>query len=121
MVRLPPGWIGRLTRRDSTGWSDSLAAEECENGVHVSLVLPGFVATEGFPQAELRAHRLLRRIVSAPDVIAEAIVECGVQGKPERYAPRAYWLAAAARILLPALVRRSTAGGLFSTSTVSRD
>ena len=31
------------------GWSDSLYAEELANGVHVGLVLPGFVATEGFP------------------------------------------------------------------------
>ena len=35
------------------GWSDSLAAEEREHGVHVGLVLPGFIATEGFPQSEL--------------------------------------------------------------------
>ena len=43
------------------GWSDSLWAEERPYGVHVGLVLPGFISTEGFPQAELtgqigRAH-----------------------------------------------------------------
>ena len=31
------------------GWSDALAAEEHSHGVHVGLVLPGFVSTEGFP------------------------------------------------------------------------
>ena len=31
------------------GWSDSLWAEERPNGVHVGLVLPGFISTEGFP------------------------------------------------------------------------
>ena len=35
------------------GWSDSLWAEERPHGVHVGLVLPGFIATEGFPQSEL--------------------------------------------------------------------
>ena len=35
------------------GWTDSLHAEEHAHGVHVGLVLPGFVATEGFPAAEL--------------------------------------------------------------------
>ena len=35
------------------GWSDSLYLEEQPHGVHVGLVLPGFVATEGFPQKEL--------------------------------------------------------------------
>ena len=37
------------------GWSDSLWAEERAHGVHVGLVLPGFIATEGFPQSELIA------------------------------------------------------------------
>jgi len=31
------------------GWSDALSLEEQSHGVHVGLVLPGFVATEGFP------------------------------------------------------------------------
>ncbi len=101
------------------GWSDSLAAEEGAHGVHVGLVLPGYVATEGFPQAELVAHPLLRRIVSRPEVVAEAIVECGLQGKVERYAPRPYWLAAAARIMAPGLVRRAVSGDTFTPATSS--
>ena len=32
------------------GWSDSLWAEERPHGVHVGLVLPGFISTEGFPK-----------------------------------------------------------------------
>jgi short-subunit dehydrogenase len=120
---------GRVARRGAggysaakfalAGWSDSLAAEEARHGVHVGLVLPGYVATEGFPQAELVAHPLLRRIVSGPEVVAEAIVECALSGKTERYAPRPYWLAAAARILAPRLVRRLTAGETFTPATGS--
>jgi uncharacterized protein len=100
------------------GWSDSLAAEERGGGVHVGVVLPGYISTEGFPQAELRAHPVLRRIVSRPEVVADAIVECGLHGKPERYTPRAYWIAAAARILAPGLVRRLTAGDTFTPTQV---
>ena len=37
------------------GWTDALHLEEAPNGVHVGLVLPGYVATEGFPQRELVA------------------------------------------------------------------
>ncbi len=37
------------------GWSDSLWAEERPHGVHVGLVLPGFISTEGFPAS--RADR----------------------------------------------------------------
>jgi short-subunit dehydrogenase len=99
------------------GWSDSLYAEELPHGVHVGLVLPGFVATEGFPANELRARAATRWMVSRPERVAEAIIDAGPGGKAERYVPRGYWLPAALRILAPALVRRATAGGAFNTST----
>jgi short-subunit dehydrogenase len=99
------------------GWSDALYAEERPNRVHVGLVLPGFVQTEGFPANELRAHPLLRHIVSTPDRVAEAILDAGPRGKAERYVPRYYWIAAAARVLMPTVVRRATSGGRLTTST----
>ena len=97
-------------------WSDGLYAEERPHRVHVGLVLPGFIVTEGFPATELRARALTRWIVSEPEPVAEAIVDAGPGGKAERYVPRAYWLAAASRILLGPLVRRVTAGGAFTTT-----
>ncbi len=39
------------------GWTDALHLEERGQGVHVGLVLPGFVATEGFPQTRARLER----------------------------------------------------------------
>jgi uncharacterized protein len=99
------------------GWNDALHAEERPNGVHVGVVLPGFVATEGFPANELKAKAATRWILAKPETVAEAIVEAGPGGKAERYVPRAYWLAAAARLLAPAAVRRATAGGAFTTAT----
>jgi short-subunit dehydrogenase len=103
------------------GWSDALYGEEKEHGVHVGLVLPGFVRTEGFPAKELLSKPLTKRIVAQPDLIAEAIVQTGLHGKCERYAPRFYWLPAAARLLAPALVRRLTAGGALTTATAADD
>jgi short-subunit dehydrogenase len=97
------------------GWSDALHLEERPHGVHVGLVLPGFVATEGFPQAELLSRAATRWAVSRPEVVAEAILEAGPGGKAERYVPRFYWLAAAARILIPPGVRRATGGGGLMT------
>jgi short-subunit dehydrogenase len=99
------------------GWSDGLFAEERAHGVHVGLVLPGFVRTEGFPATELLARPVTRWLVSEPPAVAEAILEAGPGGRPERYVPRFYWLAAALRILAPGLVRRAVAGGAFTTAT----
>lgn len=99
------------------GWSDSLFAEEKANGVHVGLVLPGFVRTEGFPARELLAKPWTRWMVSTPDKAAEAIFDAGPGGKAERYVPRPYWLAAAARLLLPWLTRRVMASGAASALT----
>ncbi len=99
------------------GWSDALYGEEREHGVHVGLVLPGFIKTEGFPAQELLANRMTRWVVSTPEVVAEAIVEAGPGGKAERYVPRKYWAAAASRILAAPLIRRVTAGGGFTPNT----
>jgi short-subunit dehydrogenase len=101
------------------GWSDSLYAEERPHGVHVGLVLPGFIATEGFPATELREKALTRWIVSKPERVAEAIFEAGPGGKAERYVPRPYALAAVARILMPGLVRRVLVGGSAASLTTS--
>jgi short-subunit dehydrogenase len=101
------------------GWSDSLYAEERPHGVHVGLVLPGFVRTEGFPATELREKAATRWIVSEPETVAEAIHQCGPGRKAERYVPRPYGLAAALRILAPSLVRRVLSGGAAENLTTS--
>jgi len=112
---------GRLARGNSgsysaakfalSGWTDALHLEEAPNGVHVGQVLPGFVATEGFPQRELVERRATRWIVSTPEKVADAIWDAGPGGKAERYVPRPYWLAAATRAVIPRLTRRALRGG----------
>jgi len=98
-------------------WSDALHHEERPHGVHVGLVLPGFVRTEGFPARELTARLATRWLVSEPDKVAEAILQAGPGGQPERYVPRYYWTFAALRILAPGLIRRLLGGGAFTTAT----
>jgi len=93
------------------GWTDSLHLEEKPHGVHVGLVLPGFVATEGFPQRMLVDRTLTRWIVSKPERVADAIVDAGPGGRAERYVPRAYWVAAMLRIAAPRLVRATMQRG----------
>ena len=101
------------------GWTDALYSEERPNRVHVGLVLPGFIATEGFPATELREKALTRWMVSNPERVAEAILEAGPGGRAERYVPRFYALPAVARILAPGLVRRVLSGGSAGALTTS--
>jgi short-subunit dehydrogenase len=100
-------------------WSDALWMEEHAHGVHVGLVLPGFIATEGFPQAELTARPWTRWVVSTPERAAEAIHRAGLGRRPERYVPRPYWLAAAARVLIPDVSRRTMAGNSAAVMTTT--
>jgi short-subunit dehydrogenase len=102
------------------GWSDGLYGEERKHGVHVGLVLPGYIATEGFPAAELRARAATRWMVSKPEAVAEAIVDAGPGGHAERYAPRYYAVFAALRTLAPRVVRGAVSGGAFTTAAAER-
>ena len=101
------------------GWNDALHLEESEHGVHVGMVLPGFIATEGFPQRELLDRAATRRLVSTPEKVAEAIVEVGPGGKAERFVPRGYWVFSAMRTLAPRVTRRilSGSGGAMTPTT----
>ncbi len=124
---------GRVSRANSgaysaskfalAGWTDALHLEEREHGVHVGMVLPGFVETEGFPQKELVDKPHTRWIVSTPEKVAEAIMDAGPGGKAERYVPRPYALAAASRVVMPSVVRRALSGGgkTFTPSTGGDD
>jgi short-subunit dehydrogenase len=97
-------------------WNDALAIEEREHGVHVGMVLPGFIRTEGFPAAELPGF-----MVSEAPVVADAIYEVGPGGKAERYVPRPYWIPAALRIVAPRLVRRALERGGLTTATSAKE
>jgi short-subunit dehydrogenase len=89
------------------GWSDCLRIEEKEHGVHVGLVLPGFVSTEGFPQKELTGSVKTRWIVSTPDKVADAIVRAA-DGKAEVAVPRPWGFVPRLRYGLPGVARRLT-------------
>lgn len=89
------------------GWTECLRMEERPHGVHVGLVLPGFVSTEGFPQEELTRSAGTRWLVSTPDKVADAIVRAA-EGKAEVAVPRPWGAVPRLRYGAPGLVRRIT-------------
>jgi short-subunit dehydrogenase len=109
-IPYPRGGAYAASKFGLAGWSEALRHEEAEHGVHVGLVLPGFVSTEGFPQEQLTAKAGTRWAVSTPEVVAEAIVDAGPGGKPERYVPRPWAVPVVLRTLAPGLVRRVARG-----------
>jgi uncharacterized protein len=90
------------------GWSECLRMEEKPHGVHVGLVLPGFVSTEGFPQEQLTRSARTRWIVSTPDKVADAIVAAGPGGKAEVAVPKPWGLVPRLRYGAPGLARKLT-------------
>ena len=93
------------------GWSESVGMEEEDHGVHVGVVLPGFISTEGFPHPRLRASARTRWLVSTPERVARAIVAAGPGGKREVYVPRFYALVPKLRHVVPGLTRRTLGRG----------
>jgi short-subunit dehydrogenase len=91
------------------GWSESLYHEESAHGVHVGLVTPGFISTEGFSQDQLTSKALGRLIVSTPEKAAEAVL-AAADGKAEISVPRWYGLLPPLRFLAPWLFRRALGG-----------
>jgi len=87
------------------GWSEALFHEEGEHDVHVGMVLPGFISTEGFPQEDIKKRKVIGRLVKTPDKVADAIVAAGPGGKPEVTVPKfPYRVFTSLRAVAPGLV-----------------
>jgi NAD(P)-dependent dehydrogenase (short-subunit alcohol dehydrogenase family) len=96
------------------GWTEGLYLEERPHGVHVGLVTPGFIATEGFPQEHLTRKPHTRWMVGTADQAVAAILKAA-DGKPEVSVPAWYGLLPRLRYGAPGLARVVLSGrGRFS-------
>jgi uncharacterized protein len=91
------------------GWTEGLYHEERPRGVHVGLVTPGFIATEGFPQAQLTGKPWTRWMVGRPEQAVDAILKAA-NGKAEVSAPGWYTVLPRLRYAMPGLVRYALSG-----------
>lgn len=86
------------------GWTEGLHHEEKAHGVHVGLVTPGFIATEGFPQEQLTGKPHTRWMVGTVDQAVDAILRAA-NGKAEVSVPSWYGLLPRLRYAAPGIVR----------------
>ena len=104
VVAFPPSGPYSASKHAQVAFSRATAAQLRSRGIRVHTVKPGFVETEGFPQAWL--PRPVRRLVVGPKDIARHILDSLERGRGETSVPRYYGLAGALQALAPNVFAR---------------
>jgi uncharacterized protein len=86
-----------------SGWSEALHLELAPRGVHVGVVEPGPVPTEGWPL--MARDPVLRLALTTERAVARAIIDAVLKRKMERVVPRWYYLLRFPRLVCPPLYR----------------
>src|SRR5438876_5642743 len=105
-VALGPAGPYSASKHAELAFSRSTTVELRSRGIHVHTVNPGFVETEGFPQASALRSALLRRLVVGPEHVARHVLKVLERDERETFVPRWYRAAAVAQALAPGLFAR---------------
>jgi short-subunit dehydrogenase len=106
-VAFPPSGPYSASKHAQLAFSRSAAGELRGRGIHVHTVNPGFVETEGFPQATRLRSAVLRRAVVGPDEVARHVLRVVDRDRAESFVPGWYRVAALAQAIAPGLVSRA--------------
>ena len=108
-IAFAPSGPYSASKHAQLAFSRASAAELRSRGIRVHTILPGFVETEGFPQARVRRNPLLGRTVIGPARVAERIAKAIERDEREVFVPAWYRFFALAQTLAPGLVARLSA------------
>jgi short-subunit dehydrogenase len=108
-VAFAPAGPYSASKHAQLAFSRAATAELRPRGIHVHTVNPGFVETEGFPQATTLRSAIFRRLVVGPEHVARHVLRVIERDKRETFVPRWYRAAAVAQALAPGLVARLSA------------
>jgi NAD(P)-dependent dehydrogenase (short-subunit alcohol dehydrogenase family) len=100
------GGIYSATKFGLRGLTDSVRREVAGTGIRVSLVEPGYIATE------MTGHRASR--MPGPDIVVRAIESCLARSRRTVVVPRRYRLLILASVLFPGMVDRRYNGRITS-------
>jgi uncharacterized protein len=87
------------------GWSESLYFDLEEQGIVVSLVEPGFIPTDGFPQSDLVNDPVLKHALGSVEGVSKAVMNAIDKNKAQRVTPRWYYLLQVPKLVSPPLYR----------------
>jgi short-subunit dehydrogenase len=105
-VAVAPSGPYSASKHAQLAFSRAATAELRSRGIHVHTVNPGFVETEGFPQATALRSALFRRLVIEPEDVAKHVLKAIDRDKRETFVPGYYRVAAIAQTLFPGVVAR---------------
>jgi uncharacterized protein len=119
-VAFAPSGPYSASKHAQLAFSRAAAAELRPRGIHVHTVSPGFVETEGFPQAATLPSPLLRSLVVGPDHVARQVVRAIDRDRQEMFVPHWYRVVALAQALAPGLVARLSSRFAYRPSPTRR-
>jgi short-subunit dehydrogenase len=105
-VAFAPAGPYSASKHAQLAFSRATTAELRSRGIHVHTVNPGFVETEGFPQATALRSAVMRRLVIEPEDVARHVLKVLDRDKRETFVPWFYRAAALAQALVPGVVAR---------------
>jgi NAD(P)-dependent dehydrogenase (short-subunit alcohol dehydrogenase family) len=103
-VAFPPSGPYSASKHAQLAFSRATAAQLRARRIRVHTVKPGFVETEGFPQAWL--PRYAQPLVIGPEAVAKHVLASIDRGRGETSVPRHYGLVAPLQALLPNVFAR---------------
>lgn len=98
-VAFPPSGPYGASKHAQLAFSRAIAAQLRRRRIRVHTVKPGFVETEGFPQAWL--PKPARRLVIGPEPVAAHVLASIRRGRGETSVPRYYGLVGPLQALIP--------------------
>ena len=98
-VAFPPSGPYSASKHAQLAFSRATAAQLRRRRIRVHTIKPGFVETEGFPQAWL--PRAVQPLVIGPEAVAQHVLASVERGRGESSVPRYYGAAGRLQALLP--------------------